>query len=137
MPTPADIEISTDRARLDIDLVHRHLSTSYWALGRSRASVELSMKNSLVFGAYQDGRQVGFGRVITDYATFAYLADIIVFPDFQGRGVGKAIVQAMVEHQELRGIHIMLLRTRDAHSLYEKFGFGAIPQPDEMMVRYS
>lgn len=132
-----DVEISTDPARLDIDLVHRHLSASYWAPGRSRAVVELSIQNSLSFGAYQDGQHVGFGRVITDYATFAYLADIIVFPECQGRGVGKAIVKAMVEHPQLSGIRLMLLRTRDAHGLYEQFGFGAIPQPDEMMARYS
>jgi GNAT superfamily N-acetyltransferase len=135
--TPHDIEISTDPTRLDTDLIHRHLSDSYWAAGRSRATVELSIKNSLSFGAYQDGQQVGFGRVITDFATFAYLADIIVFPEFRGRGVGKAIVKAMVEHPQLMGIRLMLLRTRDAHGLYEKFGFGAIPQPDEMMARYS
>ena len=80
---------------------------------------------------------MGFGRVISDYATFAYLADIIVFPDFRRRGAGKAIVKAMVEHPMLSGIRIVLLRTRDAHGLYEQFGFGSIPQPDEMMVRYS
>ena len=137
MTTLPDVEISTDPARLDIDLVQRHLSASYWAIGRSRAVVEHSIKNSLSFGAYQDGRQLGFGRVITDYATFAYLADIIVFPECQGRGVGTAIVQAMVDHPRLAGIRLMLLRTRDAHGLYEKCGFGAIPQPDEMMARYS
>jgi len=71
------------------------------------------------------------------YATFAYFADIIVFPEYQGRGVGTAIVQAMVEHPQLQGVRLMLLRTRDAHGLYEKFGFGAIPQPDEMMARYA
>ncbi len=135
--TFSDIEVSTDPSRLDIDLVHRHLSSSYWATGRPRAVVEASIKNSLNFGAYQQGLQVGFGRVITDCTTFAYLADIIVFPEFQGRGVGKAIVQAMVEHPQLQGIRLMMLRTRDAHGLYEKFGFGVIPQPDEMMARYS
>lgn len=131
------MEISTDPARIDIDLVHRHLSSSYWAPGRSRERVELSIRHSLCFGAYEAGQQVGFGRVVSDYATFAYLADIIVFPGFRGRGVGKAIVRAMVEHPALSGIRIMLLRTRDAHGLYEQFGFEAMPQPEEMMVRYS
>ena len=134
--TSDDIEISTDQSRLDLDLVHQHLSASYWAPGRSRAVVELSIQHSLSFGAYQDGRQVGFGRVITDYATFAHFADIIVFPDCQGRGVGTAIVKAMVEHPQLSGVRLMLLRTRDAHGLYEKFGFGAIPEPHELMARY-
>jgi GNAT superfamily N-acetyltransferase len=132
-----DIEISTDPTRLDIDLIHRHLSSSYWAMGRSRAVVEMSIRNSLSFGAYQEGRQAGFGRVITDYATFAYLADIIVFPESQGHGVGKAIVKAMTEHPQLRDIRIMLLRTRDAHRLYEKFGFGVVPEPNELMARYA
>lgn len=137
MTTLPDVEISTDPARLDIDLIHRHLSASYWAAGRSRAVVERTIQHSLCFGAYLGAQQVGFGRVITDYATFAYLADIIVFDGCQGRGVGKAIVKAMVEHPQIGGIRLMLLRTRDAHGLYEKFGFGAIPQPNEMMVRYS
>ena len=75
--------------------------------------------------------------MITDYATFAYLSDIIVFPESQRRGVGTAIVKAMLAHPMLSGIRITMLRTRDAHGLYEKFGFGAIPQPDELMVRYS
>lgn len=133
--TPLDLEISTDPARIDVDFVHAYLSTSYWAQGRSRATVEQSIRNSLCFGAYGSGRQVGFGRVITDYAVFAYVADVFVLPDFQGRGIGKTLVRAIVQHPQLQGLQLMLLRTRDAHGLYGRFGFHAIPRPEEMMVR--
>lgn len=134
---PPDFEISTDPARIDVALVQKYLSASYWALGRSRATVERSIQHSLCFGAYRAGEQVGFGRVITDFAVFAYLADIFVVPDFQGRGIGKALVRAMIAHPELQGLQVMILRTRDAHGLYEQFGFQVIPRPDEMMARYA
>jgi GNAT superfamily N-acetyltransferase len=132
-----DIEISTDPARIDVDVVHGYLSTSYWAQGRSRATVERSIQHSLCFGAYHGGRQVGFGRAVTDCAVFAYLADVFVIPEFQRRGIGKTIVRAMMEHPRLHGLHVMLLRTRDAHGLYRQFGFEALPRPDEMMTRQS
>lgn len=132
-----DIEISTDPARIDIDVVHRYLSTSYWAQGRSRETVARSIQHSLCFGAYHAGRQVGFGRAITDFAVFAYLADVFVIPEFQGRGVGKALVRAMIEHPDLRDLRLILLRTRDAHELYRQFGFDTIPHADEMMARYA
>ena len=135
--THPDVEISADPARIDIDLVHAYLTTSYWAQGRSHATVERSIQHSFCFGAYRGGRQVGFGRVITDFAVFAYLADIFVIPAFQGQGIGKAIVRAMVEHPRLQGLPLVLLRTRDAHGLYRQFGFDAVPEPDEMMARYA
>jgi ribosomal protein S18 acetylase RimI-like enzyme len=130
-----DIEISTDPARIDVDVVHGYLSTSYWAQGRPRATVQRSIQHSLCFGAYHSGRQVGFGRVITDYAVFGYVADIFVLPEFQGRGIGKAIVRSMMEHPQLQGLQLMLLRTRDAHGLYRQFGFEVLARPDEMMAR--
>jgi len=135
--TPLDIDISTDPARLDVDLIHAYLTTSYWAQGRSRETVERSIQHSLCFGAYQGGRQVGFGRVITDFAVFAYLADIFVVPEFEGRGIGKAIVRAMTADPRLQGLPLMLLRTRDAHGLYRQFGFDTLPRPEEMMARRS
>lgn len=133
---PADIEITTDRTRINVDLVHGFLSSSYWAQGRSRHVVERSLENSLCFSAFQRGEQVGFGRVITDRAVFAYIADVFVVPEFRGTGIGKALVQAMLEHPELKGLQVMLLRTRDAHALYAKFGFRSVPRPEEMMARY-
>ncbi len=131
------LEISTDPSRIDVAVVHGYLSTSYWAQGRSRATVERSIQNSLCFGAYYSGRQIGFGRMITDFAVFAYLADIFVIPEYQGRGVGKAIVRAMMEEPRLQGLRLMLLRTRDAHGLYKQFGFEPLPRPEEMMGRYA
>ena len=130
------LEISTDPSRIDVDTVHEYLTASYWAQGRSRATVERSIQNSLCFGAYHSGRQVGFGRVITDFAIFAYLADIFVAPEYQGRGIGKALVRAIMEEPRLQGLQVMLLRTRDAHGIYEQFGFRPLPRPEEMMGRY-
>ncbi len=135
--TPADLQISTDRSRLDVDLVHRFLSSSYWAEGRPRDVVERTIANSLCFGAYTADRQIAFGRVVTDGAIFGYLADIFVIPEFRGRGVGKALVRAMLEHPDVAGLKVVLLRTRDAHGLYRQFGFRDLPAPGEMMGRYA
>jgi GNAT superfamily N-acetyltransferase len=99
--------------------------------------VERSIRNSFCFGAYHSGRQIAFGRAITDFTVFAYLADIFVVPEYQRRGVGKALVRAMLEHPKLQGLQVMLLRTRDAHGLYKQFGFEALPRPEEMMGRYA
>jgi GNAT superfamily N-acetyltransferase len=122
-------EISTDRARLDIDLIHRFLSEeSYWANGRDRATVERSIENSMPFGAYLDGRQVGFARVVTDYSTFAWLADVFVLPEHQGRGVGKRLVEAVMSHPDLAGHERWLLGTADAHGLYRRFGFREVSE---------
>jgi GNAT superfamily N-acetyltransferase len=130
-------EISTDPSRLDVDLIHGFLTTSYWAEGRSRDTVERSLRHSLCFGVYSDGRQVAFGRVITDGAVFAYLADVFVIPAFRGRGIAKALVGAVLEHPDLQGVKVFLLRTRDAHGLYRQFGFQAVTNPEELMGKYS
>ena len=131
------LEISTDRARLDVDLIHDFLSrSSYWAAGRQRDTVERSIANSLCFGAYVDGQQVGFGRVITDGAVFGYVADVFVIPDARGRGIGTALMQAVMKHPDVSKLKVVLLRTSDARSFYAKHGFAALPAPDEMMGRY-
>lgn len=130
------IEISTERDRLDVDLIHRFLSTSYWAQGRSREIVERSIRHSTCFGAYENGRQVAFGRVITDRAVFAYLADIFVVPEHRGRGISKLLVRAMLDHPDVSGVRIVLLRTRDAQGLYRQFGFTEIPEAREVMALY-
>ena len=132
-----DVEISTDRSRLDVELIHGFLSqSSHWAQGRSRGVVERTIANSLCFGAYLDDKQVGFARVITDYAVIGYLADTFVVPEWRGQGIGEALVEAIVEHPDLAGLQVVLLRSTDSHSLYARFGFTAIPRPDEMMGRY-
>jgi len=134
---PADIEVSTDRARLDTSLIERFLNTSYWAAGRPRDVIERSIANSLCFGVYTAGRQIGFGRVITDCAVFGYLSDVFVLPEFRGRGVGKYLVKAMLEHPDVHGLQLLLLRTRDAHGLYAQFGFTPADKPEDLMARWS
>ncbi|MCA1616617.1 MAG: GNAT family N-acetyltransferase [Acidobacteria bacterium] len=116
--------ISCDRGRLDVGVIHEFLNgSSYWARGRSRERVERSVAHSLPFGVYRDGRQVGFARVVTDYATFAWLADVFVLDSERGRGVGKWLVETIVSHPELREVRRWLLATRDAQELYRRFGF--------------
>lgn len=117
--------ISTERARLDLDVIYDFLNeSSYWAQGRSRERVERSVAHSLPFGVYRDGRQVGFARVVTDYATFAWLADVFVLDSERGRGLGKWLVETILSHAELREVRRWLLATRDAQELYRRFGFN-------------
>ena len=129
-----NLEISTDPHRLDMDLIHRCLSESaYWAIGRPREVVQRSFDNSLCFGAYDAGQLVGFARVVTDYATFGWLADVFVVEAHRGQGVGKALVQAVEDHPDLQGVRL-LLATKDAHKLYAQYGFEPVP-PDRYMQR--
>ena len=131
-----DVIISTDRSLLDVPLIERMLHGSYWAARRPRDVIERSITNAICFGAYDTaGRQVAFARVITDRAVFAYLSDVFVVPEFRGRGVGKALVGAILQHEELQGLQVFLLRTRDAHALYAPFGFEPVKNPEELMVR--
>ena len=107
-------ELSTEKVRLDVDAIHAALSASYWAAGRPRHVVEASIEGALCFGVYHGGVQVGFARAITDGATFAYLADVYVAPDHQGRGVGNWLVASVLDHPRLQGLRRWLLATRDA-----------------------
>jgi len=129
--------ISTDPARLDLDLIDRTLSTeSYWAEGRSRDLTERAFAGSLPFGIYAaDGALVGWARVITDRATFAYLADVWVLETHRGRGLSKFLVGAMLAHPDLQNLRRWTLFTKDAHGLYEQFGFTVITEPHKAMER--
>jgi len=134
--TPTELERSTDPNRLDIELIHRFLSTSsYWAQQRSREQVESSLSHSLCFGVYSGAHQIAFGRVVTDYTVFGYLADIFVIAEWRGRGVGKRLLASIVEHPQLKGLPVLLLRTKDAHAFYATFGFATPPRPEELMAR--
>ena len=126
------VEISTDRDRIDTDLVHDFLSRqSDWAAGIQRGTLERSLHNSLVFGAYtSDGRQVGFARAITDYATFAHIADVFVLPDWRRQGLGKRLVEAVLTHPKLQGLRRWSLATRDRHGLYARYGFMPLAEPE-------
>lgn len=128
--------ISTDRARLDLDAIYAYLSgESYWARGRSRERVVRGIENSLPFGVYRDGAQVGFARVVTDYATFAYLGDVFILPEYRGQGLSKWLMETIVDHPRLQGFRRWILATKDAHALYEKYGFTALKHPDRWMER--
>jgi GNAT superfamily N-acetyltransferase len=129
-------EISTDPGRLDLDAVHRWLSTdAYWALGRSRETVERAVEGSVNFGVYDDGgRQAGYARVVTDLATFAWLCDVYVEPAHRGRGLGKWLVTAVRDHLEPYRMRRVMLATGDAHGLYEQVGFTALSDPGRFMA---
>jgi GNAT superfamily N-acetyltransferase len=126
-------EISCDPARLDIDVIHRFLSQSYWSPGIPRSVVERAIANSLCFGVYRNAEQVGFARVITDKATFAYLADVFILSEHQGQGLAQRLLREVVGHPALQGLRRMLLFTRDAHTLYAKFGFKPLANPERVM----
>ena len=128
--------ISTDQERLDVVLIHDYLAnTSYWATGRSIETVRRSIENSLAFGLYKGERQVGFARVITDYATFAWLADVFVLEQFRGQGLGKWLIEVIISHPELQGFRRWVLATKDAHELYRPFGFAELSRPERWMER--
>ena len=127
-------EISTDPSRLDIALIHEFLSSTYWAANIPRGVVEKSIRHSLCFGAFSRDRQVGFARVITDFATLAYLADVFVIAEHRGRGIAKMLTGAVLRHPDLQGVKRFLLATRDAHKLYAQFGFEPLAHPDYLMT---
>lgn len=126
--------IVTDRERMDVTMIHRYLSEeSYWARGIPRQLVERSIANSLCFGAFDGQAQVGFARVVTDYATFGYLADVFVLPSHRGRGVSKELLRAVMSHPDLQPLRRWHLVTRDAHALYSRFGFAPLDVPERHM----
>jgi GNAT superfamily N-acetyltransferase len=130
------LTVSTDATLLDLDTVHRWLSTdAYWALGRPREVVERAVAGSVNFGAYDDGRLVGYARVVTDRATFAWLCDVYVDPSRRGAGVGTALLDAVSAELSTWQVRRALLATADAHGVYERFGFSALEQPERWMVR--
>lgn len=131
------MRISTDPSLLDVARIHRWLSEdAYWALGRTREVVERSIEHSLNFGAYDDsGEQVGYARVVTDHATFAWLCDVYVSPDRRGDGVGTALLDAATAHLAGYRLSRTLLATADAHAVYERYGFDRLRRPDRFMER--
>lgn len=131
-------EVSTDPARLDAAFVHRELAATYWAAGRSRDAQDKANANSICFGLYAaDGRQVGFARLVTDRATFAYLADVFVVESERGKGLGVWLNECVVSHPELRGLRRWILATKSAHGLYEKMGWKRLAAPERFMERFS
>lgn len=129
--------ISTDKARLNIPLIHEYLSQqSYWAKGRPMDVVQRSIQHSLCFGVYQEDRQVGFARLVTDYATFSWLCDVFILESHRGLGLGKWLIATIIEHPELQSAKPILLATSNAHELYRRYGgFNELPMPEKWMVR--
>src|SRR5215469_2963238 len=125
--------ISTDPARLDVQAVHAYLTRSYWAEGIPIQTVAKAIRASLCFGMFDSNRQIGFARVITDQATFAYLCDVYVLPDYRGQGSGKWLIEAVSTHPDLQGLRRFVLVTRDAHGLYAKFGFTPLKDATRYM----
>jgi GNAT superfamily N-acetyltransferase len=125
--------ISTDPARLDLDAIYAYITHSYWAPGRAREVVAATLQNSLCFGLYDHDVQIGFARVITDYATMAYLCDVYVLEEYRGRGLGKWLVATVLECPHLAIVGRWSLHTRDAHSLYARYGFEPITSPANAM----
>ena len=131
-----EYEIDTDKRRLDIAAIHRFLSNeSYWAKSRTLEQTLTAIENSLCFGLYKGRTLVGFTRVITDKATFAYVGDVFVLEDHRGKGLSKWLMKTIVEQPDLQGLRRWLLATRDAHGLYEQFGFNGLVHPDRWMER--
>jgi GNAT superfamily N-acetyltransferase len=128
-----DYVVTSDQNRIDVDAAHRFLVTSYWSPGVPYEVVKRAIANSLCFAVLHGGKQVAFARVVTDKATFAYLADVYVLEEHRGRGLSKRLMQAMKEHPDLQGLRRVLLATRDAHSLYSQFGFRPLVTPDRFM----
>jgi N-acetylglutamate synthase-like GNAT family acetyltransferase len=129
------IQISTDKSKLNLDFIHAELTKQYWSVGIPRDLVETAMANSLCFGVYltETQQQIGFARVTTDFATFAYLSDVFIQAPFQGQGYAKILMAAIKAHPQLQGLRRWMLMTRDAHNLYAQFGFTALANPTRAM----
>jgi GNAT superfamily N-acetyltransferase len=132
----AEYEIDTDKRRLDIAAIHRFLTTeAYWAKNRSLEQTLTAIENSLCFGVYKGREQVGFARIITDKATFAYVGDVFITKQHRGKGISKWLMQIIVDQPDLQGLRRWLLATRDAHELYQKFGFAGLVHSERWMER--
>ncbi len=133
----ADYVISTDEEMINFATVHQFLKTTYWAKERSFEEIVQSVKNSLCFGMYEEESQIGFARVISDYTTFAYLADVFILPSYQKQGLGTWLLSTIFNMQELSSITSWMLLTNDAHTLYERVGFVEFPYPERVMMRHA
>jgi GNAT superfamily N-acetyltransferase len=128
--------ISTDQSRLQVSVIQDYLvNESYWAKERTLEQTETAIRSSMCFGLYEGDRQIGFARVVTDFATFAYLGDVFVLSSEQGAGLGKWLMEVILAHPRLQGFRRWVLATRDAHSLYEKYGFTPLKHPERWMEK--
>ena len=128
--------ISTDKKRLDLAVIHNFLTTSYWAAGIPLEIIRRSIEHSLSFGLYKEDQQIGYARVITDYATFAYLGDVFILEPFRGQGLSKWLMEVIVTHPELQDFRRWILLTKDAHGFYKKVDFTEVKTPERYMERF-
>ncbi|WP_298754449.1 GNAT family N-acetyltransferase [uncultured Psychroserpens sp.] len=129
------IDISTDKTRLDIKLIHEFLTETYWAKGRTLEEVRTSIEHCLCFGVYHENKQIGFARVATDYVVFAYLMDVFILPQYRGKGYSKQLMETVHKEPKLKSCHIWMLKTSDAHKLYHQFGYTELKHPEKVMER--
>jgi len=129
------IEISTDKNRLQVEVIHDFLTTSYWAKGRTIEAVKTSIEHCLCFGVYLDNKQIGFARITTDYVVFAYVMDVFILPEYRGNGYSKQLMQAINEEPKLQACNVWMLKTYDAHSLYKQYGYTELKHPEKVMER--
>ena len=129
------IIISRDKSKLQVEVIYQFITNSYWGKGRTKEQVQTTINNSLCFGLYKDTIQIGFGRIATDYAIFAYLMDLFVLPEYRGKGYSKQLMEAIINAEELKECKTWMLKTFDAHDLYKQFGFTELNNPDIVMER--
>ncbi|MEE9443805.1 MAG: GNAT family N-acetyltransferase [candidate division Zixibacteria bacterium] len=127
--------ISTDKEKLALEVIAKFLRSSYWAKGRSMDVIKKSIENSLCFGVYDNDKQIGFARFVTDYATFAWLADVFILDEYKGKGLGKWLMETIHDHPDLQTVHIWILATKDAHGLYARYGYELLDKPERLLRR--
>ena len=130
-----EIIVSDDKSKLDVGLIHKFLTTSYWAEGRTIEQVKNSIEHSICFGVYKDEKQIGFARILTDYTVIAYLMDVFILEEFRGKGFSKLLLKRIFDDDKFKRVKKWMLATKDAHSLYAQFGFGEIKNPDRLMEK--
>ena len=130
-----EIIVSDDKSKLDVGLIHKFLTTSYWAEGRTIEQVKNSIEHSICFGVYKDDKQIGFARVLTDCTVFAYLMDVFILEEFRGNGFSKLLLNTIFEDDRFKSVKKWMLATKDAHSLYAQFGFGEIRNTERLMEK--
>ena len=129
------IQISTNKSKLQINVIHQFLTQTYWAKGRTIEDVKKTIEHCLCFGVYKDEKQIGFARVTTDYTVFAYLMDVFVLPEYRGKGYSKQLMEAMHKESKLKTCTVWMLKTADAHGLYKQFGYTDLKHPEKVMER--
>lgn len=129
----SEIEITTDRNRLDVDFVNGFISNAHWAVGRTKETMQMCMDNSINFGVYFQNKPVGYARVVTDRGIFAYIMDLFIDEKHRGKGYSKELMKFILEFEELKRVQVWRLSTSDAHKLYKKFGFKAVAKPEDYM----